>query len=103
MVPITLASIMRQILDRMMSVFCVDETFMGDTSKYIFGVLTIVYCQDRLSRVGTHRILAKRDLVEQQEVENMLNIKGCHSQLWEIEEEKQSLVDRDEDEAQRRE
>ena len=102
-VPITLVPIMRQILDQMMSVFCVDETFMGNTSNFISGSLLSLSATIDCSRVATHHVLTKCDLVGQQEVESMLNIKGCHSQLWEIEEEKQSLVDRDEDEAQRKE
>jgi hypothetical protein len=46
-------------------------------------------------------VLTKCDLVDSDEVENMLNVQSA-TQLWEIEEEKQSLQDGDENEAQRK-
>ena len=102
--------IMRQILDRMrlwgyeskmMSVFCVDATFMGDTSKFISGSLLSLSAMIALELPHIN-VLTKCDLVDKEEVENMLNVESA-TQLWEIEEEKQSLEDGDEDEAQRRE
>lgn len=101
--------IMRQILDRMrmwgfeskmMSVFCVDATFMGDTSKFISGSLLSLSVMIALEMPHIN-VLTKCDLIDQDEVENMLSVHSA-TQLWEIEEEKQALEDDNEDEAQRK-
>jgi hypothetical protein len=101
--------IMKQILDKMrfwgfeskmMSVFCVDATFMGDASKFISGSLLSLSAMIALEMPHIN-VLTKCDLVDSDEVENMLNIQSA-TQLWEIEEEKQSLQDGDENEAQRK-
>lgn len=101
--------IMRQILDRMriwgyesnmVSVFCVDATFMGDTSKFISGSLLSLSAMIALELPHLN-VLTKCDLIDKDEVENMLQVESA-TQLWEIEEEKQSLQEVDEDEARRK-
>lgn len=101
--------IMKHILDRMktwgyeskmVSIFCVDATFMGDTSKFISGSLLSLSAMIALELPHVN-VLTKCDLVDTNEVENMLQVQSA-TQLWEMEEEKQSLLDENEDESKRK-
>lgn len=102
--------IMRSVVERMrlwgyessmVGVFCVDVTFMGDTSKFISGSLLSLSAMIALELPHIN-VLTKCDLMDQEEIENMLNVESA-TQLWDIEEERQSLGDVNEDEARQME
>jgi GTPase SAR1 family protein len=100
--------IMRRILDRMrmwgyesnmVSVFCVDATFMGDTSKFISGSLLSLSAMIALEMPHVN-VLTKCDLMDEQEVERMLDVQSA-TQLWDMEQDKiATLEDKDEEEEQ---
>lgn len=92
--------IMRRILDRMrmwgyessmVSVFCVDATFLGDTSKFISGSLLSLSAMIALEMPHVN-VLTKCDLMNEEEVENMLNVASA-SQLWDMEQDRVALAE----------
>jgi GPN-loop GTPase len=102
--------IMRSVIERMrlwgydssmVAVFCVDVTFMGDTSKFISGSLLSLSAMIALELPHIN-VLTKCDLMDQEEVENMLNVESA-TQLWDIEQDRQSLGDVNEDKARQME
>ena len=93
--------IMKNILDRMrewgydgsmVSVFCVDAAFLIDASKFISGSLLALSAMVALELPHVS-VLTKCDLMEEEQVDRILNY-GSATQLWDLEQDRQSLVSR---------
>lgn len=91
--------IMRRILDRMrmwgyessmVSVFCVDATFMGDTFKFISGSLLSLSAMIALEMPHVN-VLTKCDLMDPEAVESMLSVESA-TQLWDMEEDRLAVM-----------
>lgn len=84
--------IMRRIVDQMrlwgfessmVGVFCVDATFLTDTSKFIAGSLLSLSAMIALELPHVN-VLTKCDLMAEEEVEKMLSIESA-TQMWDLE------------------
>jgi len=95
--------IMRAILDRManqwgftpgcmVSVFCVDSTFMCDAQKLISGQLLALSAMIALELPHIN-VLTKGDLLPERDIEAILNLQTA-SQLWDMEQDRTSLFAR---------
>ena len=94
--------IMRMIIDRMrswgyegsmVSVFCVDAAFLIDASKFISGSLLSLSAMIALELPHIN-ILTKCDLMRAEEVERILD-QASASRIWDLEQDRQSLVTED--------
>jgi GPN-loop GTPase len=93
--------IMKGILDRirewgydgsMVSVFCVDAGFLIDASKFISGSLLSLSAMVALE-LPHISVLTKCDLMGDEQVDRILNY-GSATQLWSLEQDRQSLLSR---------
>ena len=92
--------IMRQIIDRMrlwgyessmVGVFCVDATFLTETSKFLSGSLLSLSAMIALELPHVN-VLTKCDLMPEQDVERMLSVQSA-TEMWDIEQYNQSHAD----------
>lgn len=91
--------LMRNLIDRMKmwgynhtmaAVFCLDATFVADTSKFISGSLLSLSAMIALELPHTN-VLTKCDLLTEEEVDNVLNYEGGATQLWDQEQDRNSI------------
>jgi GTPase SAR1 family protein len=91
--------VMRRIIDQMrmwgyetsmVAVFCIDATFICDTSKFISGSLLSLSAMIALE-LPTINVMTKCDLMDEEEVERILDIQSAR-QLWDMEQERSSLL-----------
>ena len=91
--------LMRNLIDRMRmwgyahtmaAVFLLDATFVGDTSKFLSGSLLSLSAMIALELPHTN-VMTKCDLLTDEEVEDILD-HGSATQLWDREQDRQSLI-----------
>lgn len=91
--------LMRNVIDRMrmwgyessmVAIFCLDTTFVCDTSKFISGSLLSLSAMIALELPHVN-ILTKCDLIPEEDVELILNLESA-SEIWTREQDRNSLL-----------